>query len=53
MLRNSSMVANIKVKPRKKSLQKYEIGAQAKQEIKKLVEKSEIGSHHRQYYGGR
>jgi hypothetical protein len=37
----------------KKSLQKYVIGAQAKQEIKKLVARVEIGGHVAQEYRSR
>jgi len=53
MLRNSSMVAQVKVKIAKKSCVRYEIGGKAKQEIKKLVNREEIGGHHRNHYGGR
>lgn len=53
MLKNSSMVANVKVKIAKKSCVRYEIGGQTKQEVKKLRKRSEIGTHSQNYYGGR
>jgi len=53
MLRNSSMVAKVKVNIPKKSLVRYEIGGKTKQAVKKLVVKHEIGGTHKKYYGGR
>ena len=45
MLRNSSMIANVVVNIPKKSLVRYEIGGKTKQEVKKLIKRTEIGSH--------